>query len=75
MSVLSVGKPSNGSAAAASLKTGLADDQTRCTFEPRVPLLRAICLVVKSYRSNNDQPRQRASGTLQTFRVGRTPAW
>ena len=31
------------------------------------PILRAICLVVKSDRSNNDQPRQRAHGAIANF--------
>ena len=31
------------------------------------PFLRAICLVVKSDRSNNDQPRQRAHGAIANF--------
>jgi hypothetical protein len=31
------------------------------------PFLRAICLVVKSYRSNNDRSRQRAHGTVANF--------
>jgi hypothetical protein len=36
-------------------------------LNPGVPLLRAICLVVKSHRSNNDQPRQRACRTVANF--------
>jgi hypothetical protein len=36
-------------------------------LNPEVPLLRAICLVVKSHRSNNDHPRQRACGTVANF--------
>jgi hypothetical protein len=36
-------------------------------LNPGVPLLRAICLVVKSHRSNNDRPRQRAFGTVANF--------
>jgi hypothetical protein len=31
------------------------------------PFLRAICLVVKSHRSNNDRSRQRAHGTVANF--------
>jgi len=31
------------------------------------PVLRAICLVVKSHRSNSDQSRQRAYGTVANF--------
>jgi hypothetical protein len=34
---------------------------------PEAPFLRAICLVVKSHRSNNDQPRQRAHGIVANF--------
>ena len=32
-----------------------------------VPFLRAICLVVKSRGSNDDQPRQRANGGVASF--------
>jgi len=31
------------------------------------PFLRAICLVIKSNRSNNDRSRQRAHGTVPSF--------
>ena len=31
------------------------------------PFLRAICLVAKSHRSNNDRSRQRAHGTVANF--------
>jgi len=36
-------------------------------LNPELPLLRAICLVVKSHRSNNDQSRQRACGAVANF--------
>jgi hypothetical protein len=36
-------------------------------LNPEVPFLRAICLVVKSHSSNNDQPGQRACGTVENF--------